>query len=131
MKKSMITIEILVSMLILFLVIVTSTTSIKFFQTVNKQKSNYEDKYIAVLSLKDKLSSTICISKFQDEGLWNAFQYRATCEKMQELKSFDKSFGSYKTSGNTGNYLMHLYKVRLSIQNKHYSYYVTQGEKLF
>ena len=131
MKKSMITIEILVSMLILFLVIVTSTTSIKFFQTVNKQKTNYEDQYIALLSLKDMLSSTICISKFQDKGEWNDFKYTVTCEKVQELKNFKKAFDIDDPSGNIGNYLIQLYKVQLSLENKNYSYYITKGERLF
>ena len=131
MKKSMITIEILVSMLILFLVIVTSTSSIKFFQTVNKQKTNYEDQYIAVLSLKDKLSSTVCISKFQDEGVWNDLAYRVTCEKIQELKSFKKVLLYDEESGNIGNHIMQLYKVQLSLEKKNYSYYITHGKKLF
>ncbi|MEA2019439.1 MAG: hypothetical protein U9N59_13455 [Campylobacterota bacterium] len=131
MKKSMITIEILVSLLILFLVIVTSTTSIKFFQTVNKQKSNYEDQYIAVLSLKDKLSSSICISKFKEEGIWNGFGYTAICTKTNELKSFKKGFDIDEPSGNIGNYMMNLYTVKLVIENKNYSYYITHGKKLF
>ena len=66
MKKAMITIEVLVSMLILFLIISTSFESMKFFNILTQKKENYEDQYIAVLSVKDKISNTICKTSLKD-----------------------------------------------------------------
>ena len=134
MKKAMITIEVLVSLLILFLVIATSFSNIKFFNIMIEKKTNYEDEYMAVLSIRDKLSSTICKTVMKQEGDLNNFHYKATCEKIKELKTFSKGFEDGDKSGNIGNYIIRLYQVTLELQNntyeKQHSYYITRSEKL-
>jgi uncharacterized protein YxeA len=133
MKKAMITIEVLVSLLILLLVIATSTSSVRFFQIVLKQKQNYEDRYIVVLNIKDTLSSKICKRSFKEEGSFNGFNYEATCESVKELRSFKKDVDD-EGSGNIGDYLLTLYKVNLYLHKdnleKSYDYYVTVPKEL-
>jgi len=134
MKKAMITIEVLVSMLILFLVIATSFENIKFFNIMSDKKISYEDEYMSVLSLKDKLSNTICKTSLKETGVFNTYDYSATCENIKELRTFKKAFELNDPSGNIGRYLMKLYKVNLDLTKgnftKTFSYYVTVGQKL-
>lgn len=131
----MITIEVLISMLILFLVIVASLSNIKFFNLVNKKKESYEDYYMTVLSLKDKLSLDICEKKQKIEGEFNGFTYTATCEKKKELRTYYYPSVDNKdlTPGNKGDTLVLLYLVQLELKintiEKSYSYYVTRYEK--
>jgi len=125
----MITIEVLVSMLILFLVIATSFSNIKFFNILNEKKESYEEQYVTVLSLKDKLSSTICKTSLNQEGSYNGFSYNVTCTKEKELRTYVVDRENYTESGNYGNRLMQLYKVELELfkekYTRKYSYYKT------
>ncbi len=134
MKKAMITIEVLVSLLILFLVIATSVTSIKFFNIQVKKKNSYENSYINILSIKDKISQTVCKNSLQSSGEFNTFHYIARCEKIKELKTFRKGFELNEASGNVGNYLIKLYKVTLELEkesyHKQHSYLIMLHEKL-
>ena len=53
MKNAIITIEVLVALLILFLVIASSTNTIKFFQIIENKKVTIEDEYMIVLNIKE------------------------------------------------------------------------------
>jgi len=136
MKKAMLTIEVLVALLILFLVIAGSTTIMKSFQIVNKQKNQYEKEYMVVLSIKDLLSSRhICVSKLSQEGNYDGFSYKAECTKIKELRNYKKPLDYGGKEGNIGSYLLKLYKVDLDIKqgkfNKNFTYYITVGDKVF
>lgn len=130
----MITIEVLVAMLILFLVIATSFTNIKFYNIMNEKKLTYEDTYMDVLSLKDKLSETLCQSALKKEGTFNGIHYVASCQKEKELKTFEMGIEPDDPSGNIGNYLIKLYRVTLVLDTKKfdktYNYYITKAEQL-
>ena len=135
MKPAMITIEVLISFLILFLVISTSFSNINFFNIMIEKKINYEDEYITVLSLKDKLSSTICKSTLKEEGILNGFNYAASCEKINQLNTFTKGIEADDPSGNIGNHIVKLYKVNFELKkgtfaSKH-NYYITLSENLY
>ncbi len=134
MKKAMITIEVLVSMLILFLVVATSFSNIKFFNIINEKKDGYEEHYMNVLSLKDKLSSTICQTLQKQEGEFNGYSFLATCEKVQELRTYMKAIEDDEVSGNVGFHMMKLYKVTLNLKKENFSkeqsYYMTVAQKL-
>ena len=130
----MITIEVLVAMLILFLVIATSFSNIKFFNIVNDKKSAYEDAYMNVLSLKDKLSSSICKTDQREQGVFNEMNYVATCQKQKELRTFNMGFEIGDPSGNFGGHLIKLYKINLQLNkdklSQEYDYYITTSERI-
>ena len=134
MKKAMITIEVLISMVILFLVVATSFSNIKFFNMLNDKKSIYEEEYINILSIKDKLSSSICKTTQISEGLFNNYKYIATCTKVRELRTYIKDSEDDALSGNKGNYLIKLYNIELNIKHenisKRHSYNLTVNKKL-
>jgi hypothetical protein len=134
MKPAMITIEVLISMLILFLVISTSMNNINFFNLMIEKKQSYEDKYMTVLSLKDKLSFTICQTSFVEEGVFSGFDYKASCKKIKELKSYVIATDPDDPSGNIGNDLVKLFEVHLELKKDSFkainTYYITRSEKI-
>lgn len=134
MKKAMLTIEVLVALLILFLVIASSTNTIKFFQIIENKKTTIEDEYIVVQNIKEKLSDSVCKEELKEQGSLNGYDYIAECEKLNELKSYQKALDVGDSSGNIGNYLMTLYSVKLNIKkdnfDKDYVYLITRGVKL-
>lgn len=123
-KQAMITIEILISMFILFLVITTSLMSTKFFNFTINQKANYEIKYITILSLKDKILNESCLNQEKQEGIFNNNKFEVQCIKLKELRSYYKDFEDNKT-GNIGNINAMLYKINLIILNETYTFYHT------
>ncbi len=133
MKQAMITIEVLGSMLILFLVIATSFENIKFFNIMHEKKLTYEENYIAVLSLKEKLASTICKQNSFKEGEFNSYTYTATCTKKKELRSYFDATEDDEVSGNTGGDLLSLYEVQLKLtknsREKEYIYHILTDKK--
>ena len=87
-----------------------------------------------VLSIKDKISSTICKTTLKEEGTFNEVHFIATCQKEKELKTFKLGMELGDPSGNIGNFLIKLYEVTLVIESKKdekiYNYHVTQAEQL-
>lgn len=127
----MITIEVIVSMLILFLVIVASTSTMKHLHMLTLQKDRYEELYITVLNIKEKLSSSICQSNLVQEGEMGNYSYKASCTKVQELQNFFKNLEDDE-SGNIGDMLVQLYKVDLVVTKEKsydYKYYLTTYHK--
>lgn len=120
-------------MLILFLVIVTSTSTMKHLNILSLQKDRYEDLYIAVLNTKEKLYPSICKSTFFQEGDTGKYTYKATCTKVKELKNFIKDFEDDKI-GNLGDMFIQLYKVDLVLKKKtqyNYTYYISNYTKSY
>lgn len=133
MKKAIVTIEVLISMLILFLITSTSFEAIKFFNIISEKKVNYEDEYITVLSIKDKISSDVCNSSLTLEGILNGYKYQASCKKLQELRNYKKAITEDELSGNIGSYFIGLYNVSLVLNKgsyeKKYEYIVEKQYK--
>ena len=135
MKTAMITVEVLISLLILFLVIATSTVTIKELYKVNQQQFNHEALYSAVLNIKDYIDDDICRTKFSQKGSFNGFDFEAKCDKIKELRNYKKAFDSTEQEGNVGDFLVQLYKVTLTLKNKKmekaYQYQKTVVKRLF
>jgi len=134
MKKAMLTIEVLISMLILFLVISMSFSDINFFNILNKKKQNYEDIYIEVLNLRSKLSSDICDVIQEKDGKINDFSYSVKCEKLKQMRTYKKADEAGDSSGNIGPYLVKLYLIKLKLTRenieKEFYYYKTISKKV-
>jgi len=114
----MITIEILISMVILFMVIATSVTTLKHLKIIQKQQMNHEDFYIAVLNIKDYIEDKICIKQTNIQGSLSGYSFNAVCEKEEALQNFKKALDEGDSTGNIGNKLISLYKVTLNLQNE-------------
>jgi len=129
----MITIEVLISLLILFLVIATSITTIKQLYIIRKKQVDYENVYRVVLNIKDSIQENICRKTMSKEGMQNGFQYIVSCKKIDELKNYKTENEINGEKGNIGNFLLELYQVTLQVQQdtfqKKYYYYKTLVKK--
>jgi hypothetical protein len=134
MKKAMLTIEVLVALLILFLVITSSTMSLKSFGIINNKKSQYEKEYMSVLNIKDILQDDICVKSMTKTGKFDGYTYKAQCAKEKELRNYQKAFEIGDPEGNIGSYMIRLYKVNLHVSkgrlSKNYIYHLTTGARV-
>jgi len=122
----MITVEVLISLLILFMVIATSTATIKQLNIIRSQQINNEEFYMVVLNIKDYIDNTICIQNTSLQNSFEDFNFQAKCTLIQKKRKFTKQG---LTEGNIGNSFILLYKIQLKIIkdnfSKVYTYYKT------
>jgi len=135
-RQASITIEVLISMLILFLVIATSVITIKQLHIVQNKQIKYEESYITFLSLHDFIDDAICQTGHKRmQGIFQMYSYNATCKLVNSLKTYQKAFEEGDTEGNVGSTLVSLYQVTLSIKTekleKTYTYNKTVTKSLF
>jgi hypothetical protein len=134
MKKAMFTVEVLISIFILFLVVTLSATSSKFLNQILKQQERYKEIYTVVFSIKDKISQDICTKQSRMAGEMTGLAYTAQCTLVKEQRGFNKDYDfdeNKDISGHTGVYLFQLYKVDLEILKHNYSvsYYINKYKK--
>lgn len=127
----MFTVEVLISIFILFLVITLSATSSKFFNQILKQQERYKSLYSIVFSIKDKISEDICIKYNDLEGEISNIQYRAKCNIIKEKRGLVKDYDDEKAQivvNYSGKYLFQLYEVELEIVEYKYvtHYYINK-----
>ena len=131
MRLAMMTIEVLVALLILFITITTSSTVIKFLTQVKTKQSSYEDIYIAVLSIKDQHAHMRCQNPINSS--LNGFHYNLTCQKVQESKNYVNTGEPDEPSGFIGPFIIGLYDVKITLKKdtfQHsYSYFYTTYKK--
>jgi len=131
----MITIEILISILILFLVIATSVTMIKQLRMVEDKGQKYEKFYIAFNTISSYLEDTICTKGYlKQKGVLSNVSYSAKCKLISQQKSYKKAYDIGDTEGNIGNILLSFYEIDLELKwhNKHktFKYYKTIAKRL-
>ncbi|MEA3521878.1 MAG: hypothetical protein U9R50_02795 [Campylobacterota bacterium] len=133
-KKAMMTIEVLIALVIIFLAIVMNTTAVKFFNMTYAKKDQYINFYTTALSIKDNIASEICYQNMKIEGQLNNFTYQATCTLNNEIPNFLKAADIDEVSGHTGPYMMQLFYVSLELKNKNFikslTYYITKAKKI-
>ena len=137
-KKAFVTIEILIAMVIGFLAILMLTASIQSLHKVEMQKRLYQDLYINVLSLKDKIRAESCIENPRLNGVINRFEYEIICDEKEvknNYKSYYDEMQDKMTGGYWGIYEIHLFKVTINIRksglNKSYNFYQTEQKARF
>ena len=135
MKSGMIIIEVLISLLILFMVVVTSVTTIKHLNTVQAQQVQYGDAYMALINVKNYISADICQRKRLMSGTFNDFKYTAKCTQEFEKREYLKASNLGDPEGNIGNIMTILSKVTITLKKnnfqKKYSYQKFTTKKVF
>ncbi len=131
----MITIEVLVSLLILFMVIATSVTTIKHLNLAQVQQVRYEDVYRALINIKDYIDADICQKKRSMNGTFNDFEYKAECIQELEKRKYVKAFEKGEVEGNVGDVMAILSKVVITLKKnnfkKEYSYQKLTTKRVF
>jgi len=130
----MITIEVLISLLILFIVVATSVSALKQTGMTERKKEKYQNYYRAFFNIKDALSLSICRKQKHMEGTMNDFTYVAQCHQVKALRSYRKAFEPDEPQGNIGSTRYILYRIHVDLKKgetqKTYSYYKTVTEKV-
>ncbi len=131
----MITIEVLISLLILFMVVATSVTTIKHLNLVQTQQVRYEDVYRALINIKDYIDADICQEKRVMSGTFNDFDYKAQCTQELEKRKYVKAFEQGEPEGNVGDVMAILSKVTITLKKdnfkKEYSYQKFTTKRVF
>jgi len=131
----MITIEVLVSLLILFMVVATSVTTIKHLNLIHTQQVRYEDVYRAIINIKDYIDADICQKKRSMSGTLNDFEYKAECHQEVEKRKYVKAFELGEPQGNIGDVMAVLFKVVITLKKdnfkKEYSYQKLTTKSVF
>lgn len=125
MKNGMITIEVLISLLILFLTVATSSIAIKHLIFIEEQQKSYEKLYGTLQSIKDLIDLDICTHKNFISGEFNGYRYEANCRLLAKTREYRKSMEEDEPEGNLGVRKIYLYRVDLNISsdNQSHSYH--------
>ncbi|MEI6206353.1 MAG: prepilin-type N-terminal cleavage/methylation domain-containing protein [Desulfuromonadales bacterium] len=123
-------VEVLVATLIMVVSIVTVTAALRQFSINRAQLHRYEQLYTVTLSLRDRIMGETLTDNRQDKGVFNGLDYRYTCRLEQSVNNY--VFGEDEApSGNTGPFLIMLFKVSLEIEGKTFEFYKTQYKKRY
>jgi hypothetical protein len=114
----MITVEVLVSMLILFMVVASSVTALKQLRIVRTQQTRHEALYTEVLNVQDMLSKEICNPVMRTRGELDGYTFEAHCTQFEALRSYKKDLEE-NIDGNVGHILVQLFEVTLLLRRKH------------
>ena len=122
----MITIEVIISLLILFMVIAVSSVAMKQLIFVNKQQNIHEENYMAVLNIQDYIDADICSKELQKSGELQSYNFSAKCKQLNKNRNYIKE---ERTEGNFGKTFVTLYEITLILKKKKfqkvYKYYKT------
>jgi len=135
MRRAILTIEVLISLLILFMIVAISITSVKHLDIIRTQQVRYGNVYRAVNNIKDYISADICSKKFSMDGHLNGFKYHAVCKQQAQKRNYVVAFQSGDRQGNIGNLLAILSKVTITLKKgnfkKSYTYQKFTTRRLF
>ena len=122
----MLTVEVLVSMLILFMVVATSVVTLKQLKIILLQQIRHEELYIEVFNIKEMIDGGLCKNFLEKNGFVNGYEYKAVCMKIAQKRSYIKDYEE-GIDGNEGSAVVRLYKVNLTLKKegfeKNYSYF--------
>jgi len=131
MRRGFTIIEILIAMMILFMAIVFVNMSIKAFNNYQRKSEVYQNFYITALSLKDWISVQ-SLDRQRYEGEMNGVDYQLYVKKIIEKNNYIYNFDI--PSGNFGDYLVTLYRVKLRLKykqrEKEYSFFLTKYKRV-
>ena len=132
-RLAMMTVEVLIALVIIFLTIVMSASTVKYFNMTFLKKRQYIDIYTTVLSIRDKIEDDICTKESRIEGILNNYTYVAECNQLSESPSFVQAADETEESGRTGIYMMQFNEISLIVTHEHikkkYTYYLTKAHR--
>ena len=121
-------IEVLIASLVLFFTIITLNVAFKQYATYRQKQQQYEDIYIALLSLKDKLEDMNLSRIRETHGTINTLPYKISIREITRRRNF--VYGEIpETSGNMGTFQIILYEITIQIDSRVFSFYETQYHK--
>lgn len=121
-------VEVLIATLIMVVSIVTVTAALRQFTITRDKLSQYEQLYTTTLSVRDKIMGEVLSDNLGGNGTLNGLAYRYTCHLEQSANNYIVGLDEVQ-SGNSGSFVILLYKVRLDVGGKNFEFYKTQYKK--
>jgi len=128
-NKGFTLIEVLVASIILFFSILTVNAAFKQYASYKLKQQKYENIYISVLSLINKLENKQLNMFTYYSGEINGFKYTARAKRVAQSRNYIYGL-SPKDSGNKGIFLVTLYKIKIKMANRTFTLYKTQYRRI-
>jgi Tfp pilus assembly major pilin PilA len=131
MRKGFTVIEILISMMILFVAIGFVNISIKAFNNYQRKSEVYQNFYITALSLKDLMEIEKLNQQKSYKGVLNGIDYVISIKEVSRKKNYIINL-EQAIGGNDGNFFIILYRLKMTLSAgnkvKNYLFYLTRQE---
>ena len=132
-RTAFMTIEVLISLVIISMGVVTVTSALKTFYAAAHKQDHYEEALTTLYSLNDMINKIDFEKQKQIEGVLNGWKYSIKAEQINIRRTY-VSNDLVELSGNIGRYNVILYKVIMTISNngltKTYTLYRTRTKML-
>ena len=131
MRRGFTVIEILISMMILFVAIAFVNITIKSYNNYQRKSEIYQNFYITTLSIKDWIATQPLVeSSYQ--GKMNGLSYKIEVKKLISINNYRYSFDT--KGGNSGDFLITLNQIKLELNSenrkKDYTFFITKEKKI-
>ena len=130
--KAFTIIEILIAMLVLFTAIAFLNISIKAFNSYQRKSQYYQDLYITVLSLKDRMDSLTQFHQLEYKGELNGIRYNISIKELRKNRNYIVSQDGI--GQNNGDFMITLYQLNMNLtknnQSKVYKFLLTKQKKI-
>ncbi len=127
-NKGFTLIEVLLSLIILVVAVVSINAAFKQFVMYRSKMEKYKNIYMTTLSIKDMILSKKLSENTAGSGELNGIKYSYKVSLL--AKGFNVESDTESSSIGKGNYEIFLYKIDLKVGNKNYILYKTQFKKV-
>lgn len=127
-NKGFTLIEVLLSLLILVVAIVSINASFKQFVMYKSKMDKYKNLYMTTLSIKDKILSQKLTDNLAGSGELNGIRY--SYKVSLAAKGYNIESDTETSTIGKGKFEIYLYKIDLKVGNKNYTLYKTQYKKV-
>ena len=127
-NKGFTLIEVLLSLIILTVAIVSVNAAFKQFVTYKEKFNKYKRIYRTTLSIKDMIDNKELVDGDTYYGELNGMKYEYTVHLVRKNRNFEE--GEVSRGGNTGDFEIYLFRVDLDVEGKKYSFYETKFKRI-
>ncbi len=127
-NKGFTLIEVLLSLIILVVAIVSINAAFKQFVMYKSKMDKYKNIYMTTLSIKDMILSKKLSENTAGSGELNGIKYSYKVSLL--AKGFNVESDTESSSIGKGNYEIFLYKIDLKVGSRNYVLYKTQFKKV-
>ncbi len=130
-NKGFTLIEVLLSLIILTVAIVSVNAAFKQFVEYKSKMEKYKNIYMTTLSIKDMIESKELKNGYTETGELNGLKYKYSVELIASKRNVTSSEDiENQEQLEEGSFEVYLYKITLHIDNKKYEFYKTQYKKV-
>ncbi len=121
-------IEVLLSLIILTVAIVTINIAFKQFTTYKIKFDKYKKIYRTTLSIKDMIETKELVDGLKEYGELNGLHYQYSVKLVNKNRNFEE--GEASIGSNIGDFEIYLFKITLLVEGRKYEFYETRYKKI-